>query len=784
MKRVASALAFVSLACALLAAEPHAQPNPPTSRGPVFSIRADLVSIDVSVSDSSGRPVAGLRRQDFTVLVDGQPRRVVAAVFEGASAIAPGKTAGAGADRSPVDASPGRRAPRTPPDTAEDAAPDAPRHSIGDESLEPGGAVSSGTGRRFIIVVDRQQILAGEGQQALAAAARFVQALPASDRVAVWNLPARSGRLDFDQSREVLARRIRDAAGTYRPVGQPGVGFANLNLQESHQRADSTIRQLRDLVSAMAEVEGPKHVVLVTGGGLMDATNAGAIRELGAFAASCRTQFHAVHVRPPSDLQVERSGFRCECQDENVLANGAMAYELALLTGGSADRPTRALIEGASADRLARELSAWYVLGVEPLAPDRDGRPHRIEVRVPGRPDAGIRARRTFHIESRVDAPATTAQAIQLPARPADALPPPALFWDGRAVERAQDGAPPFMFIPEWLEAAERLCAKPELGEVAREIAAWEPERLESMLSWLEWIQARAARPGRNWFIPNPARLALLHTAAALSQVADGVGSPQFRHLEVAEALLSPQMGPASVAPDLRRQWFEVTPQWMLAYDRQDYAIRRTQHALREYPDYVPLLLFAGVVEELTTSSLLDPMRFNTDEWRRRENEVATALRRAERAYRNVLQVDPGHAEAHVRLGRVLDRQGERDAARAALAAALDAKPDAEIAWLAHMLLGRVLLENGQVEAAVAQFEAAVAILPSQSASIALAHALVRNGQREAARARLSVLTPPAGVTPPRCEHGCDPWQRYDIVDVEGISALVSAFAARACGAQ
>src|SRR4051812_13934103 len=37
----------------------------------------DVVQLDVSVLDTSRRPVHGLADRDFTVLIDGQPRRIV-----------------------------------------------------------------------------------------------------------------------------------------------------------------------------------------------------------------------------------------------------------------------------------------------------------------------------------------------------------------------------------------------------------------------------------------------------------------------------------------------------------------------------------------------------------------------------------------------------------------------------------------------------------------------------------------------------------------------------------
>jgi hypothetical protein len=50
--------------------------------------------------------------------------------------------------------------------------------------------------------------------------------------------------------------------------------------------------------------------------------------------------------------------------------------------------------------RLARELSAWYVLGVESEPADRDGKPHTLKVAVPGRKGLAIRARQQFLIPS------------------------------------------------------------------------------------------------------------------------------------------------------------------------------------------------------------------------------------------------------------------------------------------------------------------------------------------------------------------------------------------------
>ena len=51
--------------------------------------------------------------------------------------------------------------------------------------------------------------------------------------------------------------------------------------------------------------------------------------------------------------------------------------------------------------RLALELSGYYLLGFEPESGDRDGKPHRIKVTVPGRSAVDIRARSQFSIDRR-----------------------------------------------------------------------------------------------------------------------------------------------------------------------------------------------------------------------------------------------------------------------------------------------------------------------------------------------------------------------------------------------
>ena len=69
-----TALAFLAGLQGLLAAPQKPAPQAP----PVFKSSVDLVQVDVSVLDRSGRPVEGLTAADFTLLEDGTPRDIAA----------------------------------------------------------------------------------------------------------------------------------------------------------------------------------------------------------------------------------------------------------------------------------------------------------------------------------------------------------------------------------------------------------------------------------------------------------------------------------------------------------------------------------------------------------------------------------------------------------------------------------------------------------------------------------------------------------------------------------
>jgi len=137
---------FIRPAIAALAAV-FALQGQPTIRSSVALIR-----LDVSVVDASGRPVADLRPEDFTVRVDGAPRAVSFATFYGAET-----------------------------------------HTV----TTPATIASSVTnatqarGRAIVFAVDLESLVAGYEKGALDTTAKLVDALGPSDLAGVLGIPGR-----------------------------------------------------------------------------------------------------------------------------------------------------------------------------------------------------------------------------------------------------------------------------------------------------------------------------------------------------------------------------------------------------------------------------------------------------------------------------------------------------------------------------------------------------------------------------------------------------------------
>ena len=365
---------------------------------PKFQSSVDVTPIDVSVVDDRGRPIRDLAPADFTVRIDGTPRRVVGA--EWVSLVSEEK--------------------------GEKAAPPAPLPE-GYSSNE-----NAARGRLIMIVVDEPNIRFGGAMGLLKAAGGFIDHLLPSDRVAAVGLGVGSQATAFIADRARVKQAISRMAGQKANAramhqynlaltealaisnGDQGTTDSVIARECANERtvearmtcgqviqfeamdtaqtvkhgADQTIRGLRDLLTALKAIDGSKTLILMSEGFVVDATSADVI-ELGGLAAAARTSVYA--------LQLDNQLF--DISDRSMpIASGAdrSAQSAGLETLAGASRGTLFRITGSESvvfDRIEAELAGYYLLGVESDPRDGDGRSHPVRVDVPRR-GALVRARR------------------------------------------------------------------------------------------------------------------------------------------------------------------------------------------------------------------------------------------------------------------------------------------------------------------------------------------------------------------------------------------------------
>jgi VWFA-related protein len=396
------------LVSAGLAAQSAQQPPaPPQQAPPVFKAAVDLVAVDVSVIDGSGRPVRGLDAADFRVTVDGQARRIASVQFVSQSI---------------------ESAPRPLPE------PDLPRFSSNE------GATG---GRLVMIVVDQGNMSRSTGMEFKDTVARLLGRLGPADRAGLAVLP---GSIEVDFTRhfalvsEALGRVVGGGAGferqnrmgltealamerdprlledivrrecqlraqdpdpeaTLEACRQSLRAEANQILTETRVQTSNSMTALRALLLRLQPIPGPKTLVYITEGLVID-RDIGQVSWAGAATSAARASIYALRVVPSDADVTQRRASETQLFDRDLAALGLEA--LVGMTRGSL-QTTFGRAEGAI-DRLALELTGYYLIGFEPEASDRDGKAHGIAVRV-NRPGVTIRARREFI------APASTAPA-------------------------------------------------------------------------------------------------------------------------------------------------------------------------------------------------------------------------------------------------------------------------------------------------------------------------------------------------------------------------------------
>src|SRR5687768_4483096 len=152
-----------------------------SDQAPVFRSGVEVMEVDVTVVDAKGMPVRDLRAPEFTVTVDGQPRRVISAEFV--------------SDTSTPSGEPAR--PRDP-------------------------YVSNNTDRRpgrlIMLVIDRNNIDTQTVRGATAALKRFVTSISPQDRLSLVTIPPPGPYVDFTTNHGLVLEAISRIIGYEEPM--------------------------------------------------------------------------------------------------------------------------------------------------------------------------------------------------------------------------------------------------------------------------------------------------------------------------------------------------------------------------------------------------------------------------------------------------------------------------------------------------------------------------------------------------------------------------------------
>jgi VWFA-related protein len=431
------AAAGVALAFTLFfVAAPYGQSQQPTFRASV-----DLIAVDVQVVDSNGRPITTMGPNGFDVTIDGKKRRVVSAdLIEAAVTAAPNRPLGSGPTASnlwpapegrgrtyvlaidtgsftPGEILPVVRAARGFVDRLD------PSDQVGMFTLPPFASAVDPTTDRAVLrhaldgVAGHRQSLAGQFNLSpseiiditaetagLGSPAMANPEPPVGVRAGIAAPPAASPLPEtLQRVRNRECRSVNDLGCVEAIVSE-----ASSLAQYLEERVIQSLNGIGALLDLLGQIPGRKTVVVLSEGmavsdrpgGRIEIGNEG--KQLGERAARANATIYAIHVDPSvfggvgADARRPRESgslarerrMSSKVLDEFAAASGGAL--LPVMVGGG----------DIALDRVLAETSAFYVLGVEPAASDRDGRVHRLQVKV-GERGATVRSRQWVVVSAR-----------------------------------------------------------------------------------------------------------------------------------------------------------------------------------------------------------------------------------------------------------------------------------------------------------------------------------------------------------------------------------------------
>jgi VWFA-related protein len=427
----------------LAAGAGRAQDTPQTT--PSFRSGVETLPIDVTVVNDRGEPIRDLINSDFNVRIDGRPRRIVSAQWIAA--------AGTGAGRTAV--------------------PSVPEGYVSNES--------AAGGRLIALVIDQPNIPFGDMRPFRTVIEAFIDRLSSGDRVAVVGLGRPSVSTPFLADHAQIKQTVAKIPGQKQSMAGTGTHEMGVTLAMAIERGDEaalntvasrdcignarqianckaeitqeasqvvadvrhdselTLSNLREVLTSLKTIDAPKTLVFLSQGFFTDREreDAGRISEIGALASSARTAIYSLRLDDNlSDVTRSKAAFTTSAAEDAL----ALRYGLETLTFAARGALFNLTGTGASVfERISSELAGYYLLGLEPDARDRDGKPHPVRVDV-SRAGTIVRAHRTLlaGAETATGGPRTpreAATAALASPLPASSLPIKAIAFAFRGLE-------------------------------------------------------------------------------------------------------------------------------------------------------------------------------------------------------------------------------------------------------------------------------------------------------------------------------------------------------------
>jgi VWFA-related protein len=382
---------------------PDAQSSPGT---PVLRVSVRLIQVNVIAEDSNGQQIRDLKKEDFTVLEQGQHQQI--------SLFAQQNDA----------ASPALVADSTASTTSSAATPTFFSNHV---QSSPSGANSVS-----VILIDAVNTAFKDLPYVRSQVIGFLQKLHPQDQVALYLLtPSKLYTLhDFTNDSETLLRMVRDGKSSADRPEDPGDARARKLLNETFAEAnrffqggrgviESTSLAMRQIASNVANIPGRKNLIWISDGFplTMGFGNASAIRDdRPDFATSLSITAQILGDADVAVYPVDAHGLIAPDGGEGTVVTTHFDSMVLIAngTGGHAFYNTNDL--GGAIRTAIDDSRTSYLLGYYPTNDSWDGRFRAVTVKV-NRPGVHLRYRTGYFADAE-----TTAKEITTDRRIFDAI--------------------------------------------------------------------------------------------------------------------------------------------------------------------------------------------------------------------------------------------------------------------------------------------------------------------------------------------------------------------------